>query len=139
MLMGRGSPKILNSLGPLSLIWKNVGFLSHYPPQQTLWGYVVFTPRIQQLCLCFKLRSRQAKVDHIRSLLILAKTQPRPYIIVVFTGGAITALGLLQELHSRVCLLVFLSTGLMRPRMGIGLVYPVARFVRIRSRMIQLT
>ena len=42
-----------------------------------------------------------AKVDHIRSLLILAKTQPRLYIIVVFTGGAITALGLLQELHSR--------------------------------------
>ena len=42
-----------------------------------------------------------AKVDYIRSLLTLAKTQPHPYIIVVFTGGAITALGLLQELHTR--------------------------------------
>ena len=42
-----------------------------------------------------------AKVDHIKSLLILAKTQPHPYIIIVFTGGTITPLGLLQELHTR--------------------------------------
>ena len=42
-----------------------------------------------------------AKVDHIKSLLLLAKTQPRPYIIIVFKGGTITPLGLLQELHTR--------------------------------------
>ena len=42
-----------------------------------------------------------AKVDHIYRLLLLAKTHPWPYIIVVFTGGAITPLGLLQELHTR--------------------------------------
>ena len=42
-----------------------------------------------------------AKADHVKCLLLLAKTQPRPYIIVVFQGGAITPLGLLQELHTR--------------------------------------
>ena len=42
-----------------------------------------------------------AKVDHIKSLLLLAKTQPWPYIIIVFKGGAITLLGLLQELHTQ--------------------------------------
>ena len=41
-----------------------------------------------------------AKVDHVKGLLLLTKTQPRPYIIVVFQGGAITPLGLLQELHT---------------------------------------
>ena len=41
-----------------------------------------------------------AKVDHIKSLLILTKTQPHPYIITVFKGGTITPLGLLQELHT---------------------------------------
>ena len=41
-----------------------------------------------------------AKVDHVKGLLLLAKTQPRPFIIVVFQGGAITPLGLLQELHT---------------------------------------
>ena len=41
-----------------------------------------------------------AKADHIKGLFLLAKTQPRPYIIVVFKGGTITLLGLLQELHT---------------------------------------
>ena len=41
-----------------------------------------------------------ARADHVKSLL-LAKTQPRPYIIIVFQGGAITVLGLLQELHTQ--------------------------------------
>ena len=98
---GKRKPKNPNFLGPLSLIWKNVGSLSHYPPQQILWGYVVFTPWIQQLYLRFQLRSRRPRWTIYGSLLILAKTQPHPYIIVVCTGGAITALGLLQELHSR--------------------------------------
>ena len=30
-------PKNPNFFGPLSLIWKNVEFLSHYPPQRILW------------------------------------------------------------------------------------------------------
>ena len=42
-----------------------------------------------------------AKADHVNGLLLLAKTQPQPFIIVVFQGGTITPLGLLQELHTR--------------------------------------
>ena len=41
-----------------------------------------------------------AKADHVKGLLLLAKTQPRPFIIIVFQGGTITPLGLLQELHT---------------------------------------
>ena len=41
-----------------------------------------------------------AKADHVKGLLLLAKMRSWPYIIVVFQGGTITALGLLQELHT---------------------------------------
>ena len=40
-----------------------------------------------------------AKVEHLSGLLLLAKMQRQPYIIVVFQGGPVTPLGLLQELH----------------------------------------
>ena len=42
-----------------------------------------------------------AMAEHVKSLLLLAKMQRRPYIIIVFQGGPVTALGLLQELHMR--------------------------------------
>ena len=40
-----------------------------------------------------------AMAEHVKSLLMLMKMQQWPYIIVVFQGGPVTALGLLQELH----------------------------------------
>ena len=40
-------------------------------------------------------------VDHLNNLLVLAKSRRQPYIIVVFEGGPLTPLGLLQELHSQ--------------------------------------
>ena len=42
-----------------------------------------------------------ATAEHLRGLLLLTKTQCRPYIIGVFQGGPVTPLGLLQELHMR--------------------------------------
>ena len=42
-----------------------------------------------------------ATMEHVKSLLLLAKMQRWPYIIVVFQGGTVTPLGLLQELHMR--------------------------------------
>ena len=42
-----------------------------------------------------------ATVDHVKKLLFLASTKRRWYIIVVFSGGTVTPLGLLQELHMR--------------------------------------
>ena len=40
-----------------------------------------------------------AMTEHVKSLLLLAKMQQQLYIIVVFQGGTVTPLGLLQELH----------------------------------------
>ena len=40
-----------------------------------------------------------AMAEHVKSLLLLAKMQQWPYIIIVFQGRPVTALGLLQELH----------------------------------------
>ena len=37
--------------------------------------------------------------EHLKGLMLLMNTQCQPYIIVVFQGGPITPLGLLQELH----------------------------------------
>ena len=42
-----------------------------------------------------------ATVEHVKKLLLLASTQRQLYIIVVFQGGTVTPLGLLQELHMR--------------------------------------
>ena len=42
-----------------------------------------------------------ATVEHVKKLLLLASTQRQPYIIMVFQGGTVTPLGLLQELHTR--------------------------------------
>ena len=81
-----------------------------------------------------------AKADHIKSLLILAKTHPRPLIIIVFKGGAITPLGLLQELHTRSALA---RIPIYRPEETKDGHKPrvscAVRFVRIQSRMIQHT
>ena len=49
--------------------------------------------------------------DHLKSLLVLAKSRCQPYIIVVFQGGPIRPLGPLQELHSQhalACIPIFL-------------------------------
>ena len=45
-----------------------------------------------------------ATAEHVKSLLLLKKMQQWPYIIVVFQGGPITPLGLLQELHMQITL-----------------------------------
>ena len=42
-----------------------------------------------------------AMVVHLNDLLVLVKSRHWPYIIVVFEGGPIMPLGLLQELHMR--------------------------------------
>ena len=42
-----------------------------------------------------------ATVEHVKKLLFLASMKRWPYIIMVFQGGTVTPLGLLQELHTR--------------------------------------
>ena len=42
-----------------------------------------------------------ATAEHVKRLVLLASTKPRQYVLMVFRGGTVTALGLLQELHTR--------------------------------------
>ena len=42
-----------------------------------------------------------AMAEHVKRLVLLASTKPRRHVLMVFLGGAVTALGLLQELHTR--------------------------------------
>ena len=42
-----------------------------------------------------------ATVEHVKRLVLLASTKPRRHVLMVFLGGTVTALGLLQELHTR--------------------------------------
>ena len=41
-----------------------------------------------------------ATVEHVKRLVLLASTKPRRHVLMVFLGGTVTALGLLQELHT---------------------------------------
>ena len=100
-MVGRGSPKIPTSLAPLSLIWRNVEFLSHYPPRRILWGYVIFTLWTQLSCLCLHLRSRRPRWTISIVCFFLPRHSLGRISSLCSPGGAITPLGLLQELHTR--------------------------------------
>ena len=41
-----------------------------------------------------------ATAEHVKRLVLLASTTPLRYVLMVFRGGTVTALGLLQELHT---------------------------------------
>ena len=78
--------------------------------------------------------------EHLKCLLVLAKAKCRPYIIVVFQGGPITPLGLMQELHMCHMLVhVIQSSYLTKPRMGTRHGYPLAHSAHIPSKMIRRT
>ena len=42
-----------------------------------------------------------AMAEHVKRLVLLASMTPWRYVLMVFRGGTVTALGLLQELHTR--------------------------------------
>ena len=98
---GKRKPKNPDFLGPPVSYMEERGVFKPLPSTTNPLGLCHFYPTDPTIVPMLPAPKPPAKVDHIRSLLILTKTQPRPYIIIVFTGGAITALGLLQELHSR--------------------------------------
>ena len=41
-----------------------------------------------------------ATAEHVKRLVLLASMTPQQYVLMVFQGGTVTALGLLQELHT---------------------------------------
>ena len=94
---GRESPKILTPLAPLFLTWRNAGCLSPCNLWRILWGYVTLPCRLECVHACNSETTghggpcKESAVPHEHTA--------RPYIIMVFQGGTVTPLGLLQELH----------------------------------------
>ena len=102
---GRESPRILTPLAPPFPTWRNAGCFSPWLLQ--LCCFYCTDPNVSTL----KTPKPPATVEHVKKLLLLASTQRRPYIIVVFQGGTVTPLGLLQELHMQstlVCIPIYL-------------------------------
>ena len=97
---GKRRPKNPDTIGPPFPTWRNAGCFSPCPLWWIPWGYVAFTPWTHPVCLHFCSPKPPATKEHLKSLLVLAKSRHQPYILVVFQGGPITPLGLLQELHS---------------------------------------
>ena len=98
---GKRKPKNPDFFGPPVTYMEERGVFKPLPSTTNPLGLCRFYPADPMIVSTLTPPKLPAKADHIKSLLILAKTQPRPYIIVVFKGGAITPLGLLQELHTR--------------------------------------
>ena len=98
---GKRKPKNPDSLGPPVSYMEEHGVFKPLPSTTNPLGLCHFYPTDPTIVPTLQAPKLPAKVEHIRSLPIVTKTQPHLHIIVVFTGGAITALGSLQEPHSR--------------------------------------
>ena len=98
---GKRKPKNPDFFGPPVSYMEDRGVFKPLPSTTNPLGLCHFYPTDPTIVSTLTPPKPPAKVDHVKGLLLLVKTQPQPYIIVVFQGGAITALGLLQELHMR--------------------------------------
>ena len=100
LTVGRRSPKILTPLAPPISYMKEHGVFK--PLQSTtnplgLCHFYCVDPANVSTLPPLK---QPATSEHVKSLLFLTNMLRRPYIIVVFQGGTVTPLGLLQELHT---------------------------------------
>ena len=132
-------PKNPDSFGPPVSYMEDHGVFKPLASTTNPLGLWRFYPADPTIASTLPTPKSPAKADHVKGLLLLAKMQSRPYIIVVFQGGTITALGLLQELHTQSALA---HIPIYRPeetKAGTGLMYLVAHFARIPSRMIPHT
>ena len=79
-----------------------------------------------------------ATTEHVKRLVLLASATSRRYVLMVFQGGTATALGLLQELHTRKALarIPIYQSGYM-PRTGQAHTCRAVHFVRMPSKTIQ--
>ena len=98
---GKRKPKNPDFFGPPVTYMEERGVFKPLPSTTNPLGLRHFYPVDPMIVSTLTSLKPLAKADHIKGLLLLTKTQPRPYIIVVFKGGAITPLGLLQELHTQ--------------------------------------
>ena len=97
---GKRRPKNPDTLGPPIPYMKEHGVFQPLPSTMNPLGLCRFYPMDPASVSTLAPPKWLAMAEHLKGLL-LAKTQRWPYIIVVFQGGPITPLGLLQELHMR--------------------------------------
>ena len=79
---------------------KECGVFQPLPSMMNPLGLCHFYPADPSSLSTLPLPKPPTTKEHLQCLLVLAKAKCRPYIIVVFQGGPITPLGLLQELYT---------------------------------------
>ena len=99
LMVGREGPRILTPLAPCFLHEGTRGFSAPTLHDKS-FGVMLLLPHGPSKRVYVAPPKSLATVEHLKGLLLLAKTQRRLYIIVVFQGGPITPLGLLQVLHT---------------------------------------
>ena len=97
---GKRRAKNPDPLGPPISYMKECGVFQPLPSMTNPLGLCHFYPMDPASVSTLAPPKSPATVEHLKGLLLLAKMQHRPYIIVMFQGGPITPLGLLQELHT---------------------------------------
>ena len=96
---GKRRPKNRDPLGPPISYMKECGVFKPLQSMTNPLGLCRFYCVDSVNMSMFAPLKQLATTEHVKSLLLLAEMQWRPYIIVVFQGGTVTPLGLLQELH----------------------------------------
>ena len=97
---GKKRPKNPDTIGPPVSYMKEHSMFQPLPSTMNPLGLCHFYPT-DPFSLSMLMPPKQpTTVDRLNNLLVLAKSLHQPYIIVVFEGGPIMPLGLLQELHS---------------------------------------
>ena len=96
----RESPKVLTPLAPPFPTWRNAWVFQPLASTTNTLGLCHFYHADPNMSMPTGPKP-PATVEHVKKLLFLASTKQRRYIIVVFQGGTVTPLGLLQELHTR--------------------------------------
>ena len=97
---GKKKPKNPDTIGPPISYMKECGVFQPLPSTMNPLGLCHFYPTDPSSLSTLVPPKLPATMDHLNNLLVLAKSRQWLYIIVVFEGGPVMPLGLLQELHS---------------------------------------
>ena len=96
---GKRRPKNPDTIGPPISYMMECGVFQPLPSMMNPLGLCHFYPADPSSLSTLPPLKPPTTKGHLKSLLVLAKARHPPYVIVVFQGGPITPLGLLQELH----------------------------------------
>ena len=96
---GKKKPKNPDKIGPPISYMKECRVFQPLPSMTNPLGLCCFYPTDSASLSTLAPPKLPTTVDHLNNLLVLVKSWHRPYVIVVFEGGPIMPLGLLQELH----------------------------------------